>query len=489
MNNVIKVLKRMIHAVKKIIKPGQKDGQKKAPSFAYKFAVSTLMRRLFLVIQLNILFLILISAGILIIAEQNVVEAHKDWLITGTPKVGRSLIDVQNVGEGLRWPGVEGTRKISLGPGPASQISGMSYDAYIPKENEDGFVHIAYIMGDHYVSVLQTIPVILILEIIILLLGFFPAFKSAQKTLQPLRDMTSETHTLHKKALQPGEAGGQSRRNLELLAGDIKQMDTRQDARLWVNDLELEGLAEAVNAMLERVHESYWQQRQFVSDASHELRTPVAVIEGYASILDRWGKNDEKTLLESIEAIKSESAHMKELVEQLLFLARGDNETMTFQWNMLDIMNLVEEVFRSAQVVGQGHDWQFIAEPAREACYLRGDEGLLKQAIRILTDNAIRYSPAGGTISLTVSARQDSVRIAVQDQGVGIAPEDIPRIFDRFFRSEASRARAEGGTGLGLSIAKWIIDKHKGRIEVQSREGVGTRMTVELPKNWDGGFS
>jgi signal transduction histidine kinase len=480
MNNLIQKFN-----LKKIIQR-KTDSPGKGPSFAYKFAAATMMRRLFLLIQLNILFLIIGFIGILIISEQNIDEAHKDWQITGTPKVGRSLIDVQNVGEGLRWPGVEGTRKISLGPGSSTRISGMTYDAYIP--HEDGFVHIAYVMGEHYVAALGAVPLILLIEIVILLLGFFPALRSAQKLLQPLRDMTVDTRMLHKQAPSPGDVRPKPQRNLEILTGDINQMAARQDAKLRVNDLELEGLAEAINAMLERVHESYWQQSQFVSDASHELRTPIAVIEGYATILDRWGKNDEKALLESIEAIKNESAHMKELVEQLLFLARGDNETMIVQWQMLDIMDLTEGVFRGAQIVDEGHDWLFTAEPVREAIYIRGDEGLLKQTLRILSDNAIRYSPPGGEIAFKVSARPDSVRISVQDQGIGIAPADMPKIFDRFFRTEISRAKTEGGTGLGLSIAKWIVDKHKGHIEVLSREGIGTRITVELPKNWDGGF-
>ncbi|MCL1791118.1 MAG: HAMP domain-containing histidine kinase [Peptococcaceae bacterium] len=445
-----------------------------------------MMRRLVLLIQINILFIIIVFTGVLVISEQNVEEAYRDWLITGAPKVGRSLINVQNVAEGLRWPGVEGTRKISLGPGPASQISGMTYDAYIPEE--EGFVHIGYFLGEHYVAALKSVPLILLIEIIIVLLGFFPALRSAQKLLQPLRNMTQDTRMLHKQASMPEESRPGPQKNLAILTGDINQLATRQDARLRVNDLELEDLAEAINAMLERVHDSYWQQKQFISDASHELRTPISVIEGYAAILDRWGKNDEKALLESIEAIKNESAHMKELVEQLLFLARGDNDTMVVQWQMLDIMGLAEEVFRGFQVVHEGHEWIFKAEPVQEAVYIRGDEGLLKQTLRILTDNAIRYSPADGEITIEISAQPDNVRIAVQDQGIGISAQDLPRIFDRFFRSESSREKMEGGTGLGLSIAKWIVDKHRGRIEVLSHENIGTRITVELPKNWDGGF-
>ncbi|MDR2736658.1 MAG: HAMP domain-containing histidine kinase, partial [Gracilibacteraceae bacterium] len=321
------------------------------------------------------------------------------------------------------------------------------------------------------------------------LAGAFPAVRSARRLLEPLEEMTLDARLLQKQLPPPGEARNFSRKDLELLAGDIRQTGTRQDARLQVNDPELKGLAEAINAMLRRVHESYWQQSRFVSDASHELRTPIAVIEGYASILSRWGKNDEKVLLESIEAIRSESTHMKDLLEQLLFLARGDNDSMTIQWQMLDIVSLTEEIFRGARIVGEDHEWCFAVEPSHEAVYLRGDEGLLKQTLRILTDNATRYSPAGGEISIRILTQPESIRISVRDHGIGIPTADIPRIFDRFFRSEASHSRRIKGSGLGLSIAKWIVEKHRGSLEVVSQEGVGTCITVELPRNWDGGYT
>jgi signal transduction histidine kinase len=365
----------------------------------------------------------------------------------------------------------------------------MTYDAFIrPVDSETEFVHIAYYMGPHLVSGLRAIPLILLIQILIWLAGFPTAVRSARSLLTPLQNMTSDALALNSQFL-PENIQSLSQKNLDILAGDIQLMDARQHARLWVSDLELKGLADAINTMLDRVHESYRQQSQFVSDASHELRTPISVIEGYASILDRWGKNDEKTLLESIDAIKGESSHMKDLVEHLLFLARGDNETIKIQWQMLDIVSLAEEVFRGAQVVSSHHQWHFTVEPVNEAIYLRGDEGLLKQALRILTDNAMRYSPEGGSIHLTISAQPEAVRIAVQDQGIGIPPHDIPRIFDRFFRSESSRSKKVCGTGLGLSIAKWIIDRHKGNIQAVSQEGTGTCITVVLPKNWDGGYS
>jgi signal transduction histidine kinase len=483
--------------------PGKTNGETPIHSFAYRIAVSTMVRRLFLLIQLNILFFIFGFLWTIVIAEQNVEEAYQDWLRAETPKAARCLIQVQNYeGDGLKLPGfagkqLEGTtekgaRVLNAGPSLSSFLFGMTYDAYIPLDGDgdgDGSLHISYYMGVHLVSALEMFPLILFFQLIFWLIGYFPALRSARLLLQPLHDMTLSARALHRRVQSPGDAQRYSRRNLELLAGDIKQLGARQDAKLWVKDLELKGLAEAINHMLEQVHESYWQQSQFVSDASHELRTPIAVIEGYANILDRWGKNDEKTLLESIKAIKSESARLKDLVEQLLFLARGDNENMIFQWYMLNIVSLVEDVIRGAQVVDEKHGWRFTVEPVYEAVYLRGDEGLLRQALRILIDNAIRYSPEGREIALKVSAQPDSVRISVQDQGIGIAPQDIPRIFDRFFRSEASRSRKVGGTGLGLSIAKWIVEKHKGRIGAQSHEGAGTCITVELPRNWDGGFS
>jgi signal transduction histidine kinase len=216
---------------------------------------------------------------------------------------------------------------------------------------------------------------------------------------------------------------------------------------------------------------------RFVSDASHELRTPISVIQGYANLLDRWGKRDEKTLQESINAIKEETANMKELVEQLLFLARGDNNTIALQIEEIRLKDLVGEVVSETQMIDSAHEYEAKLSDAT----ISVDKGLIKQALRILVDNSIKYTETGGHILISAAIDGDFARLSVQDDGIGIRPEAVPNIFDRFYRTDESRARATGGAGLGLSIAKWIAARHGGHMEVLSREGIGTRISILIP--------
>ncbi|HBC92592.1 MAG TPA: sensor histidine kinase, partial [Pelotomaculum sp.] len=240
---------------------------------------------------------------------------------------------------------------------------------------------------------------------------------------------------------------------------------------------ELKSLASAINGMLDRINESYRSQVRFVSDASHELRTPISVIQGYVNLLDRWGKNDEKTLQESIDAIKDETENMKSLVEQLLFLARGDNNTMALQVERFELSALAEEVLRETQMIDGGHEYNSHAAPV----FINADRSLVKQATRILIDNAMKYSPPGKRIIVSVSSADGYARLTVQDEGIGIKSEAVPRILDRFYRADESRAKATGGAGLGLSIAKWITERYGGHIEVLSRLDIGTRISIVFP--------
>ena len=257
----------------------------------------------------------------------------------------------------------------------------------------------------------------------------------------------------------------------------IKSM--RPEETLRTGDRDLRGLEEAVNSLLARLHESYQRQGQFVSDASHELRTPIAVIQGYAAMLDRWGKSDEKVLDEGIAAIKSESEYMKKLVDQLLFLPGATWARSRLDMKLLNVSELVKEVYEDSQLIDRNHDWRIGTE---ENVTALADRDMLKQCCRVLCDNATKYTPAGGVISLRARHGKDGgAAIEVQDSGIGISREDVSRVFDRFYRSDPARGRNSGGTGLGLSIARWIVESHGGHFEVLSREGIGTRFTVVLP--------
>jgi signal transduction histidine kinase len=251
------------------------------------------------------------------------------------------------------------------------------------------------------------------------------------------------------------------------------------DERIYTGDSELHGLEEAINNLLERMRDSYRQQARFVSDASHELRTPISVIQGYANMLDRWGKEDESVLNESIAAIKSESENMKNLVEQLLFLARGINGKTQITCEELVINDMINEVLEESKMIDDKHLYSYNNS---EKIIIYGDMGLLKQAARVLVENAAKYTDENDTIILKTGVNEKGEPyFSVQDNGIGMDEDDIPHIFERFFRADTARVRKNGGTGLGLSIAKWIIDGHRGYFSVLSRKGIGTRITVFLP--------
>jgi len=242
---------------------------------------------------------------------------------------------------------------------------------------------------------------------------------------------------------------------------------------------ELKDLAIVINHMLDRIEVSYNSQKQFVSDASHELRTPIAVIQGYANMLQRWGKDDPQILDEGIRAISQETASMKDLVDSLLFLARHDKRTLLLEMETFDPSEVIAAVFREGEMLSPAHTFRL---DALEHSLINADKKMIKQVMRILCDNAIKYTPEGGSITMSARKTSDGCILSIGDNGPGIKSEDISRIFDRFYRCDGSRKGEVSGHGLGLSIARIIVVAHKGEIKVRSKVGQGTEFQVFLPK-------
>lgn len=271
--------------------------------------------------------------------------------------------------------------------------------------------------------------------------------------------------------------------NITEAAQALKNIDIASesdgDMEIHTGKEELAGLEDAVNDLLKRSRASYKSQIRFVSDASHELRTPIAVIRGYADMLERWGSKDQEILEESISSIKSEAENMSRLVENLLFLARGDSGRAVIRFEETDIDEIITDIYDEFTMIDKTHNFRLDVRDDVMAC---ADPSLIKQCLRILTDNAIKYSPEGTDIILRLRQRDpDHYALEVQDRGIGIKKDEADKIFERFFRSDPARNRSSGGYGLGLSIAKWIADKHSGFFEVLSYENLGTRISLILP--------
>ena len=312
---------------------------------------------------------------------------------------------------------------------------------------------------------LQLQPIIETLEIIrlallaggglALLLAAIGGAVISGRTLRPLRNFTETANHI-------------------VTAQDLQERLVAPDPHDEVGQL-----AETFNKMLERLDILFNTQQQLVADVSHELRTPLATIQGNLDLLRRGAAKDPSMLQESMDAMNSEVARMSRLVRDLLLLAESDAGA-PLQLRPVELDTLLLEIYREGMLIANnrlkmrlGHEDQAV---------IQGDPDRLKQLLLNLVNNAIAYTPDGGTVTLSLHRRPDNwVRVAVADTGVGIAPEDLPHIFDRFWRQDKARSRKLGGSGLGLSIAKSIVEAHGGRISVESELGKGTTFEVLLP--------
>jgi two-component system, OmpR family, sensor kinase len=240
---------------------------------------------------------------------------------------------------------------------------------------------------------------------------------------------------------------------------------------------ELGRLAETFNLMLASLEQAARAQQRFVADASHELRTPLTAIQGNLEILERQPDMAPGDRDELLGDVRREAARLARLVADLLALARAD-AGIPIRRAQVELDTVVLETFQAARPLAQG---QTLTLDPFEPALVVGDEDRLRQLVLIVVDNAMKYTPAGGRVTLGLRACESNAEIVVADTGVGIAPGDLPHIFERFFRSDPARSRDAAGTGLGLAIGRWIAEQHGGTIDVQSSPGAGTTVTVRLP--------
>jgi two-component system, OmpR family, sensor kinase len=262
------------------------------------------------------------------------------------------------------------------------------------------------------------------------------------------------------------------------LAKEIEAHDLRRRLHLPHSPTEVQNLVETFNGMLERLNAAFDSQRRFVADASHELRTPLTAMRGNIDVLlmDESLTQDQR---QSLQQLSGESARLSRLVSNLLLLARSDAiEPPVLKRRQVDLDILMLEIYRQTRFIGDGVHIRLGHE---DQISVLGDADELKQLFLNLADNAIKYTPKGGDVSLSLFREDGWAKVSVTDTGLGIPAEDLPHIFERFYRVDKSRSRDKGGTGLGLAIADWIAARHGGKITVESALGQGSTFTVWLP--------
>ncbi|MDR1070475.1 MAG: HAMP domain-containing histidine kinase, partial [Gracilibacteraceae bacterium] len=304
------------------------------------------------------------------------------------------------------------------------QLDGLSYRFYFPCPGGSALYAVA--VGRFLQVGCVMMSALVVWQILMFVSVTIRNQRDIAAVLRPLRELSD-----YAQALSAGAGGAEG---LKAIAGALSAIsgdDLRERVPLSGFSEDLRPLVRSVNEMLERLDASYRSQIRFVSDASHELRTPISVIYGYANLLTRWGAEDPATLRESVQAIKTEAEAMKELVNQLLFLARGDSDSIQPEMKPLQLEDIGAEVLREVEMIDPAHrysaDW-------RPAPAVLGDTGLIKQLLRIVIDNSMKYTPVGGHITLSAGARMDgggvTAFLAVSDEGPGIPAEALPHVFD-----------------------------------------------------------
>ena len=351
-------------------------------------------------------------------------------------------------------------------PGHSSGIGNLlvyeSHDRHFIVENTQitennqliGYLQVSYNLRSEYRFIKLLFAFMALADFLGMAFAILTGFLLSRRTLKPIDSLTNT-------------------------ARRISSSDLSRRVEVGPADDELSRLAETFNEMIERLQTSFEKQNRFVSDASHELRTPIAVIKGYADLIDQWAKDDPQILEESVAAIRKEANGMTALVEQLLFLARGDSENLKPKKENFPAFGLLHEIVEESRLVAPNRCFE---ETVSENLQVYADRKLLKQALRALINNAVKYTPGKGTIQLAASDDSDGVKMYVTDTGIGIPENELPKIFDRFYRVDEDRSREKGGSGLGLSIVKGIVDAHGGNITVESEKGKGTSVSIYLPK-------
>jgi heavy metal sensor kinase len=301
------------------------------------------------------------------------------------------------------------------------------------------------------------------------------AFRKYLLTFAPILLLAASAvgYWLSRKALSPVDALA---RTAHTISGH--NLSSRLEP-LHTGD-ELQRLSDTLNEMLGRIEAAFLRVTEFTADASHELRTPVALIHTEAELALRRSR-DESEYREALRHILLEADRTAKLIDELLALARADSGSEALDMHPVDLLPTLHESALKWNQVASLRDLQFEERSGTQPLTVMGDENALRRAVDILLDNAFKYTPSPGKVTLSAEEKDGRAIVSVEDSGIGIALEDQKKVFERFYRVDKARSRALGGAGLGLAIAQWIVQVHKGKIAVKSEPGNGCTFQIEIP--------
>lgn len=371
---------------------------------------------------------------------------------------------------------VDGTKQIEITPSILKAIGGgrvfgeyanASYmDVAVPVTDAEGHVqYIIYIKDNKQtVNDLSKELITLIIEAVIVGFAISVAlsFILSKTLLQPIIGMTKAAEAM---------AGGDFSRKLDVESGD--EIGILADT--------FNNMAFQLKTTLEEIKKSEALRREFVANVSHELRTPLTSIRSYAETLTDYRDIPKEMEIDFLHVILKESDRMTKIVQDLLELSRFDAGSAQLQIEEFSLENSMRNVSDAIALEAAKHSHNIRMELADDLPGINGDRARIEQVLINILSNAVKYTPDGGTIEITSGRAGDKVWIKIKDTGIGIPEEDIPRIFDRFYRVDKARSRESGGTGLGLSIAREIVLRHAGEILIESIQAGGTAVTVVLP--------
>lgn len=316
-------------------------------------------------------------------------------------------------------------------------------------------VQVAAPMDDFYDSLDRFKWVVVLLTPVLIVLGSAGGYWLSRRALSPVDGITRAAQDINSRNLS-------------------KRLEVPQSGD------ELQRLSETLNSMLQRLEAAFNRITQFTADASHELRTPLALMRTTTEVSLRTSitisehRDAQAQVLEELEKTSN-------LVERLMLLARADAGAELLRQDPVDLTNIVREACREGRTLGESKQIEFQEDLANDCVIVEGDSHSLHRLILILVDNAVKYTPERGAVTVSLTRSGRCAVIEVRDNGIGIAPQDLPHIFERFYRADKARSREFGGAGLGLSIARWEAEAHGGEMEVESTLGQGSVFRVRLP--------